>query len=204
MIVEFDKAITLAINSFHTPASDAFWIFMSRSKVWIPLYLALIALMFWRLGWKKALTMVAAAALTILLTDQCCNLIKNTVCRLRPGNDPDMIARGLYMPIQASTRHIYGFLSAHSANSFAVVCLCAIFLRKDRRLTLKHSGNPAWLIILVAMILWASLVAISRVFLAKHFVGDIVAGAFLGTAIAAGISCGAIYVHNKFIPKSKF
>ena len=201
---ELDRIITLAINAHHSPASDAFWIFMSSSKWWYLLYAALITLMFWRLGWKKGLVMLAATALTILLTDQCCNLIKNSVCRLRPGNDPEMLARGLYLPIAASTKHIYGFLSAHSANSFAVVVLTSAFLHTDKRLTLKGSRNPSWLIYLIVMVLWASLVAISRVFLARHFVGDILAGAALGCIIAAATAYAAMRLYDRFASSGHF
>lgn len=188
---QIDQTITLLINSHHCSASDAFWSAVSGVWIWVPLYALIIGLMFWSLGWKKALAMVLATAVTVLLTDQLCTLIKDSVCRLRPANDPVMLERGLYLPCGASKRHIYGFLSAHAANCFAVTTCSAIFLREDKRLSKAWWGS-----FLGFMILWAGMVSISRVFLAKHFVGDILAGALFGCAIAAAISYLTLYLYK--------
>lgn len=178
---ELDRALTLAINSVHTPGSDAFWIFMSKNAVAAVVYIAVIALMFWRLGWKKALLMVVTTAIVIGLEDQCCNLIKDGVARLRPCNDPVMIERGIYLPIPPS-RHIYGFPSAHSAASFAFLTCVVFFLSMDERL--REKGCHLKAAVTCTLVIWASLVALSRIFLARHFVGDIIVGAVFGYAIA--------------------
>ena len=84
---QLDQQITLTINSWNSAITDPFWTFMSMKLVWIPLYLGIIALLVWKLGWKKALFVVAGVGLTIGFCDQFANLIKNSVCRIRPLND---------------------------------------------------------------------------------------------------------------------
>lgn len=174
-IVELDRALTLALNGLHSPASDSFWLFMSRTNVWIPLYVLVVILMIWKLGWKKGLLFVMATALSILATDQLCNLVKDSVCRLRPSSDPLMNEAGLYA-LQKPGRHIYGFFSAHAANAFAFAT--ATFL------ALKTSGERWVGRYCAAAIVWASLVAVSRVFCGKHFLGDILVGAVAGSVVA--------------------
>ncbi|MCQ2143648.1 MAG: phosphatase PAP2 family protein [Bacteroidales bacterium] len=174
-IVELDRAWTLALNGLHCPASDAFWLFMSEVKVWYALYVLVAALMIWRLGWKKGLLYILAAILTIVCTDQLCNLVKDSVCRLRPSSDPLMNEAGLYA-LQKPGRHIYGFFSGHAANAFAFAT--ATFL------ALSTTGEK-WVAKYGAFIyVWAFLVALSRVFCGKHFLGDILVGAMAGSVIA--------------------
>ncbi|MBP5172276.1 MAG: phospholipid phosphatase, partial [Bacteroidales bacterium] len=88
---QIDKTWTLAINSLHTPFTDRMWMFFSGRTEWIPLYVLVIILLIWRLGWKKGLVMILTTALCILCVDQFANLIKNSVMRLRPGCDPEML-----------------------------------------------------------------------------------------------------------------
>lgn len=197
---ELDRTLTLAINSLHCPASDAFWSTLSGKYCTAIVYLIIIGIMFWRLGWKKALLMLVTTALILGLEDQVCNLIKDTVCRLRPGNDPVMLAKGLYLPIAPSTTHIYGFPSAHAANAFAFLACAGIFLAEERR---KHHEplSRTWKTTISVLSIWAVLISLSRVFLAKHFVGDILFGAILGAALATAGSYLAIYLYGHFSRK---
>lgn len=167
-----DRSLSLQLNALHCPASDAFWHFMSTTTYWIPLYVALIVLIFWRLGWKKAIIMLVAISLAIAFSDQMCNLVKNSVARLRPCNDEQMLADGLWSLYGPSERHPYGFWSAHAANSMAIATGCLMALRMDKR--------KKWLGFAAAIYIWAALVALSRVFMARHFLGDIIVGTVAG------------------------
>lgn len=174
-IVELDRAWTLALNGLHCPVSDSFWLFMSQVKVWYVMYALIVALMVWRLGWKKGMLFVLATALSILLTDQMCNLVKDSVCRLRPSSDPLMNEAGLYA-LQKPGRHIYGFFSGHAANAFAFATATFMALRTSHERWVGKYGAFIYV--------WASLVALSRIFCGKHFLGDILVGAAAGSVIA--------------------
>ena len=61
---QLDQQLTLTINSWHSAFTDPIWAFFSNKVVWIPMYAAIVALLIWKLGWKKGLMVVAAAVLT--------------------------------------------------------------------------------------------------------------------------------------------
>lgn len=169
-IIAFDRELTLFVNSFHTPFTDSLWQFMSNTVVWIPLYVIFMTVVIFRLGWKKALVALVALALAILAVDQFGNLVKEATGRLRPCHDHLMLLSGLNVPV--SKGGMYGFFSAHSANAFAFAMISFMILRSD--------SMRKYRIYAVAIFFWASMVAMSRVFLGKHFAGDIAVGAFVG------------------------
>lgn len=187
-IREIDESVTLAVNGLHTALSDQFWRFMSDKKVWIPFYLILITLLLYRLGWKKTLLAVFCTALTILACDQTAELFKYSVGRLRPCYNLDMVEGGLR--ILEGRGHLFGFFSAHAADSFGVAaCLGGCMLMKA-----KGKGRLP----LVAMLfIWALLVSVSRVFLGKHFVGDVLTGAVTGMTYGFLMSRIAIFISNR-------
>ena len=180
-MIELDRQLTLAINSLHCPASDAIWIFMSEIWVWFPLYALILFLIIRRLGWKKGLIFIGFIAIAFFLCERCANITKNTVQRLRPCEDPDMLAAGIRVLLPQGGK--WGFFSGHSCNSFCIATGSYLALRNDKRL--KYRGYA------IGIYLWAALVAISRVFVAKHFLGDILVGAVVGILIAGLCSCAA-------------
>lgn len=182
-----DQEVTLAINSWYSNFTDPIWEFFSDKLVWIPMYAAIVALLFWRLGWKKGLVAIAGVLLTFGFCDQFSNVIKYAVCRIRPVNDEFMIAQGLHI---LETGGGYSFFSAHAANSFGLAASTYLGIRLDKRL--KWKGYAAW------MFFWASMVAISRIFVGKHYLGDVIVGSIVG--LIAGFAFGylAKWVCNKY------
>lgn len=178
-IHRFDQDLTLWINSWNSSITDPFWAFMSDIPVWIPLYLLIVLYVLRRLGWKRGLVIIAGALLTFGFCDQFSNLIKETVARLRPLNDEYMIANGLHILEKGGK---YGFFSAHSANAFGLATSTLIGLKEDKRL--KYRGYAA------GMYTWAFLVAVSRIFVGKHYLGDCIVGIIVGSA--AGLAFASL------------
>ena len=189
-IHKFDQNLTLEINSWDSPVTDPVWQFFSDIPVWIPMYVLIVACLIWRLGWKKGLIMTLAAVATFGFCDQFSNLIKDLVCRVRPLNDAYMLENGLNV-LEGASRS-FSFFSAHSANAFGLATSTLIGFRLDKRL--KYKGYATW------MFFWASMVALSRVFVGKHYLGDILAGALIGAAAGfafASIAKNIITRYNK-------
>lgn len=182
-----DRLATLEINSWNSAITDPIWAFLSDIPVWIPMYVVIVAFLIQRLGWKKGLIAVAAAALTFAFCDQYSNLIKASTERLRPCNDPYMIQNGLHI---LESGGVYGFFSAHSANAFGLATSTLIGFRTDKRL--KYRGYAAW------MFTWATLVAVSRIFVGKHFLGDVIVGIMVGLIAGYAFGCLAKTIIKRF------
>lgn len=175
-----DKDITLAINQLHCQFSDFAWQLFSNKEIWYVLYAAVAFFLFRRLGWKKALVVVGACILCIVGCDQLANFTKAAAGRLRPCCDGEMISRGLHILEGYGGR--YGFYSAHAANAMSFAVCSAIGFRLDRR----HSYRSYSILIIV----WALLVGFSRIFVGKHFFGDVMTGFLVGAAV--GFALGKI------------
>ena len=167
-----DQQVTLAINSWHSTFTDPIWQFFSDKIVWIPMYVAIIALLIWKLGWKKGLMVIAAAGLTFGFCDQFSNIIKHAVGRIRPLKDEFMLSQGLHILENGGG---YSFFSAHAANAFGLACSTFFGMRgcpKSRPCWLKAYG--------IWMFFWAAMVSISRIFVGKHYLGDVLVGTLVG------------------------
>lgn len=174
---KFDQGVSLEINSWDSPVTDVIWQFFSSVPVWIPMYILIAAMLIWKLGWKKGLIVLAAAGLTFGFCDQCSNIIKDAVGRVRPINDVFMLENGLNILEKRSTS--FSFFSAHAANAFGLATCTYIAL--TRLLPEVEKERYSWNSIYAAWIFtWAALVAISRVFVGKHYLGDVLAGAIIG------------------------
>lgn len=176
-LIQLDQRATLWLNGLHSPFTDQLWALFSDTKIWFPAYLFIAFMMFRKLGWKRALIVVASLVVTVVLTDQISNLIKNSVMRLRPCYCASMLEGGLWWPLPR--RGFYGFFSGHSSNAFAFAAASTIGFSNG-----KNCCSKAYII---GIFSWAALVALSRVFMAMHYLGDIAVGMIFGLVMGTAI-----------------
>ena len=192
-----DQLLTLEINSWNCYMTDTIWQFFSKIPVWIPMYVLIVALLIWRLGWKRGLIITLAAVATFGFCDQFSNLIKNLVCRVRPLNDEFMLAGGLNV-LEGATRS-FSFFSAHAANAFGLATSTCIGLRLDRKWfpANGYATSPWGKAYTAWMFFWAFMVGVSRIFVGKHYLGDVLVGSLVGAL--AGLVFA--YIGRYFIRK---
>jgi len=166
-LVHYDKELFLFLNNLGTAQWDGFWLFMTNKWSSIPLYALLGFFTYRAFGLKRLLMTMVAIALLILVTDQLANFFKYGVQRLRPCHDPTI--NGLMRLVKASCGGKFGYFSAHAANSFAV----AIFFTFILRSKYKFIG--------IFLIVWALVVAYSRIYIGVHFPLDVITGILIGT-----------------------
>ena len=110
------------------------------------------------------------------------------MARLRPCYDTWMLGHGLYM--LEPRGGFFGFFSAHAANHFGMATALVMGFRNDPTHSYRGLAWGAWT--------WASLVAISRVFVGKHFLGDVLVGTIVGLAIGFLMGLLARWVIRRF------
>ena len=178
-LIESDKAFFELINGhWHNAWFNMLMPFWRDKRSWIPLYILIAAILFWKYQWK-ALPLFLLTGLVVLLGDQISSeLFKKTIMRPRPCNDPTMQASlQLLVPCGSG----YSFTSSHATNHFA---LAYLFIRFLIPILPKQKTVYKYLLISV-LFLWAALVAYAQVYVGVHYPLDVFCGALLGTGIAA-------------------
>jgi len=166
-LIQLDKSLFLYLNGIGTTTWDGFWLFVTGKWNSIPLYTLLLLLSFKNLGLKKTLILIVAIALLITVTDQMANFFKYGIQRLRPCHDLEV--NHLMRLVKSYCGGKFGYFSAHAGNSFAIATFFAILFKKK----IKYSS--------ILLLLWALLVAYSRIYIGVHFPLDVITGVGLGS-----------------------
>lgn len=158
---------------------------ISGIKVWVPLYLLIIYMVWRRYSWRGLLAFVVAMGIAVGMADIVSGIFKHQgifadlwasfPARLRPMHTPqgvEFFANGYH------TGNLYGTVSGHSATIWAIALLSAMIIRRR------------WFTVLMMVV--ALLVCYSRIYLACHFPQDILLGAAVGVISAL---CGAGLFH---------
>lgn len=170
-LIDWDTAIFLWFNSFHTDYWDNFMEMFTGRFVLIPFYLSIAFAVFRKFHWKAGAFFILAAVVLLIADDQLgSSIIRPAIGRLRPSNPDNPISTMVYV-VDGYRGGRFGFPSAHAANSAGLAFLI-IFLFRQRLLSLT-------------MVLWLMLVCYSRMYLGVHYFGDVVAGVVLGLVNAA-------------------
>jgi len=166
-ILDWDKELFLYLNQLSAGNWDHFWLFVTKIEHWIPLYMLFFFLFWKKLSRKKALLATLSTLFLMGITLGLTSLVKNSVARIRPSNEPDF--NGLVKVLQENPD--FSFFSGHSAVSFAV----SVFVI----LILKPHTKGVWLILI-----WPFLFALSRIFVGVHYPSDLLVGAIIGILLA--------------------
>ena len=87
----------------------------------------------------------------------------------------------------------YGFFSAHAANAFAIAVCLIIGFRNDKTHTYKAFR--------FLTIVWASLVSVSRIFVGKHYLGDVLVGTVIGITVGYLAGTAASHIIKRILDK---
>ncbi len=187
MLERLDQQLFLFLNSFHSPFWDPVMHALSGRLIWVPLYLVIIICIGIKYE-RKFLIIVLFIILAATMTDQVSVIIKNIVQRLRPCHEPSL--EGLVHIVNGECGGVYGFVSSHAANSFDVSFLSLLFIRKK------------WFT--VSIILWATIIGYTRIYLGVHYPLDVICGAIQGSLVGWG--CYSLYIltDNKILKNKPY
>ncbi|KDN54481.1 phosphatase PAP2 family protein [Flavobacterium seoulense] len=162
-LVSLDVQLFVFLNGLGSESFDSLWLFITKQTHWTPLFLLLLYVIYSKIGIKQTLYVILAIAVLILITDQSTNLVKYTVQRLRPCNNPDIQS---VMRIVKSSKS-FSFFSGHAANSMAA----AMFIYHLLKPYFKYT---------FLLFLWPLIFAYSRIYLGLHYPLDILCGYLFG------------------------
>ena len=172
-LINWDKSLLLYLNGMHTDFFDFVMYWISNKFIWIPFYLFLIYLVIQNYKLKTIIVLIAVVLLITISDMSSVHLFKEVFHRLRPCQDPEM--KPLIHLVNDECGGLYSFVSSHAANTFALSFFLIIVLgKKVKYLT-------------TGMIIWASLVSYTRIYLGVHYPLDVLCGAILGIVIGIGI-----------------
>ncbi len=165
-LLQQDKELFLILNNLGTETWDGFWMFMTNKFSSIPIYMSLAYLSFRQWGLKKTLLLILFAILMITATNGLADFFKYGVQRLRPCYDSSVTE--LMRLVKDSCGGKFGYFSAHAGNTMAVATFFSILL-KDK---FHHIG--------ILLLVWAILIAYSRIYIGVHFPLDVFSGMVIG------------------------
>ena len=166
---QLDTELFLALNGLHNSLFDFLMFWASNKLIWIPLYLFFLYLIIKKYQWKTVGIFVAILVLITLADQLSVHLFKNVFQRFRPCHEPQL--EGLVHLVNGKCGGRFGFISSHASNTFAlVVFLIQLLGKKYKYFT-------------ISILIWASLVSYSRIYLGVHYPGDVFVGAVFGSLL---------------------
>lgn len=187
----FDHDLFLWLNFDGGAFLDKLMLLISMPAFWAWLYLLMLVVVWRREGWRTALLMILAAALSVVMADMIAGIFKHNgllgglwpsfPARLRPMYTPELEGLVHYVKLGGQ----FGTVSAHAGTmtAIAVVAMGAIRSR--------------WFDALMASAVL--LVSYSRIYLGYHFPVDILFGILTGLVSGAVMLGVYRYIRRHYI-----
>jgi undecaprenyl-diphosphatase len=185
-IRQLDQSLFLFLNELHSAFFDKAMVLFSSREIWIPFYLLIVYVII-KTYKKNSIYILLLIGLSIAVSDQFSGLIKNTVERLRPSNDPAL--SNLVHIVNDYRGGQFGFFSSHASNSFTIATIAALLFK-----------NRMFSILIFA---WAVLVSYTRVYLGLHYPGDILTGWLWGVLIGFGFYRLMVFIQQRYFKSNR-
>ncbi len=169
---EIDRSIVIAVNSWNSPFWDEFMWIVSDKLTWIPFYVFILFLFYKKEGWKKSGVFLLGVILAVAIADlSSVHLFKEVFQRYRPSHNL-LLENDLHFHQFEDGKFyqggMYGFVSSHAANFFAVCTFAYLTLK-------KYYSKLIYFLLFVVLI-----VCYSRLYLGVHYLSDVFVGGVVG------------------------
>lgn len=180
-IIQEDQQAFLILNNWGSQPFDQFWIMVSETWIWVPLYGIFLYLLYKNFKLKSLVFVLIFIGLGVTLSDQLAGIFKTGIGRFRPCHDPALD----HMMREVKCGGQFGFYSSHASNTFFIVTFLSRLLYR------KYKFLPYFLFF------WAIVVSYSRIYLGVHFPLDILMGSAMGFLLGGLFSTFALKVIHK-------
>ena len=163
-IIQGDKEVFLYLNNLGSSSFDQFWILLSETWIWVPLYMIFLYLLFRTFPLRSLIFILIFIALGVTVSDQLAGIFKTGIARFRPCHDPAL--EGLMREVKCGGQ--FGFYSSHASNTFFIATFMSLLLKNKFK------------ILPYVLLFWAAIVSYSRIYLGVHFPLDLIMGGLMG------------------------
>lgn len=167
-----DEQLFLYLNNLGTESWDAFWLIITDKYLAFPLYGLLALLILWKTGFKSAVISGVVILGTVAVAYGISLAMKYGIARPRPCNAFE-IGSEMRFPLALKGKECgdFGFVSSHATVGMAMITLIALILK------------PYFKYILAPLIAWVALFSYSRIYVGKHYPGDLIVGILIGIVV---------------------
>lgn len=171
-LLEIDNQLFLFLNNLGTEAWDGFWLFITDKYLAFPLYALLALLVLWKTGFKTAVISGFMILGTVATAYVISYLMKHGIARPRPCNVFEL-GREMRFPLAAKGKDCgdFGFVSSHATVGMAMITLITLILK------------PYYKYIFIPLLVWIALFSYSRIYVGKHYPGDLIVGILIGLIV---------------------
>jgi|SRR5699024_1629890 len=162
----WDNELLIWINNLATDKTDSFWLGVTNTLVWFPLFLFIVILFFVYFDKNKAILASMFFGGTGFLVLIIKEITKQFFKRLRPCNVEELADSLRILTCKDS----FSFFSGHASFSFAIITFTVLVLR--------HKTKWIYLTWIFPL-----LFATSRMITGVHFPSDIIVGAIIGALV---------------------
>ncbi|PKR80175.1 phosphatase PAP2 family protein [Brumimicrobium salinarum] len=167
-----DEQLFLYLNNLGTESWDGFWLIITDKYLAFPLYALLALLILWKTGFKSAVISGFMILGTVAVAYGISLAMKYGIARPRPCNTFEFGSE-MRFPLALKGKECgdFGFVSSHATVGMAMITLIALILK------------PYFKYILAPLIAWVALFSYSRIYVGKHYPGDLIVGILIGIVV---------------------
>ncbi len=175
---QLDTELFLYFNQYGSEKWDLIWTLLTDKYLALPLFGLLLLFILFKYAFKSAFIVGVVMVGLIGTTDLFATIVKKSVDRPRPcsvrspiQHEVRVVSDGVFGNLTLKNEEKcekLSFFSSHAAVSFALALFFGLLLKMR---------SPFWL---YGLLIWATLVSISRIYLGFHYPSDILVGAIVG------------------------